>query len=141
MTMIHKELSGENFTNIQDVKNIPHHLTFKDIINKRHDTVTHQCIAFDVPIVIEVDNKPFTLVFNFKKDQEFEKVWEVTTLLGDGGKLGDVPLRIKYEIPKADFPLIKIAAMGLLYVRMTQAERMAFYETLNYELLEVTEGI
>jgi len=36
---------------------------------------------------------------------------------------------------------VKIAAMGLLYVRLTQMERMSYYETLNYELLERTDGL
>ena len=134
--MVHKELSG-TFSGPKDTSK---QLTEKDIINRRNN-IARQCIGFDVPIYIELENKQFTQMFHFNRDEENITIWQVTTLLGDGGKLGDVPIRIMYEIPKVDFPLVKIAAMGLLYVRLTQMERMSYYETLNYELLERTDGL
>lgn len=134
--VVHNELSG-SYTGPKDKSK---QLSERDIINRMND-VTHRCIGFEVPINIVIDNKPFTQTFYFKRNEENQKIWQVTTLLGDGGKLGDVPLRIMYEIPNVDFPLVKIAAMGLLYTRLSQMERMAYYETLNYELLEVTEGL
>ena len=113
----------------------------KDLINKRHEPNNLMCIGFDVEIVLEIQNKPFTQTFHYDRDLENPKIWQITSQLGDGGTLGDVPIRIQYETPIKDFELVKVAAMGLLYVKLTLQERTNFYEMLNYELVEVTEGI
>ena len=133
---VHKELNGGyTFPDKENSKQ----LTSKEIINKRN--FNSQLIGFDVPIDIELNNSIITQVYHFEKDRELDKVWQVYTLLGNGTHLGDVPLRVAYEIPTKDFPVLKIAAMGLLYFKLALQERMAYYETLNYELLEKTDGL
>ena len=116
-------------------------LTIKDLINKRHEPNSLMCIGFDVEVVLEIQNKPFIQVFHYDRNLENPNIWQITSQLGDGGTLGDVPIRIQYETPIKDFELVKVAAMGLLYVKLTLQERTNFYEMLNYELVEATEGI
>lgn len=134
--MVHKELSGYS-GEINSTKQLKE----KDIINKTNDVVTKQCIHFEVALDFEYNNEMITQYFYFNRDKMYEKVWEVTTIIGDGGDLGSEPLRIKYEIPQLNFPLLKIAAMGLLYIQLTIRERNAYREAINYELLEKTNGI
>lgn len=135
MSIIHRELSG-SFSGPQDTSK---QLKDKDIKNKTN--YNGVCSGFDVDIELEYNNKIIVQEFHYRRVLDVPKTWSVTTLLGDGGQLGDVPIRIVYETPTENFPLVKVAAMGLLYVRLTQMERMSYYEALNYELIERTDGL
>lgn len=133
--IVHKELSG-SFSGPQDKSK---QLTDKDIKNKTN--YNNLCSGFDVSIDFEYNNKIYTQEFHYRRVLDAPKTWQVTTLLGDGGQLGDVPIRIVYEVPLENFPLLKVAAMGMLYVQLSQRERMSYYETLNYELGERVQGL
>lgn len=132
--IIHKELSGYN-----NESNPTNQLKETDIINKTNDAVTKQCIHFEVVLNIEYNDKMIKQYFYF--DRGLGEVWQVTTLIGDGGELGNEPIRVQYEVPKINFPLLKTAAMGLLYIQLTIRERNAYREAINYEILEKTNGL
>lgn len=134
--IVHNELSG-SFTGPQDKTK---QITDKDIINRQNDE-NCICIGFDVMVDFEYNNEKYIQRFHFMRNPENLSQWQIITLLGNGSTLGDVPIRIAYETPIANFPLVKIAAMGLMYLRLTQMERMSYYEALNYELLERTNGV
>lgn len=135
---VHRELNGFGESTVTKEKQI----TMQDLKNKEHQDIdgTVICTYFDYAVYIDVGkNELIEQRFHFKRVDE--KVWQVTCLIGNGEQLGDMPMRIVYEVPKRDFDLVKIAAMGLLYIKLTLQERVGFYESLNYELLEVTNGI
>lgn len=133
--MIHNELNGI----FNGPKDVSKQLTEKDIINKTN--YKNKCSGFDVKLELEYNNKIIIQELHFRRVQEFDKTWKVTTLIGDDGALGCVPINIMYETPIDNFPLVKTAAMGMMYLKLTLSERMAYYESLNYELLEKVNGL
>lgn len=132
---VHKELKN-SFVGAPDKTK---QLTEKDLLNRTN--YNHVCSGFDVKLEIEVNNKILPQEFHFRRVLDIPKTWRVTTLLGDNGPLGCIPLQVMYEVPSDLFPLVKVAAMGMIYLKLTLSERMAYYETLNYEITDKVNGL
>ena len=135
--IVHKELSGSTVPQTYEKQ-----IEMQDLKYKRHKLVGERtiCVGFDYTAYIDTGNNeilPQRFIFNNMGN----KVWEVYGLLGDGQGLGNLPIRIHYEVPKENMDLVKICAMGLLYIRLQLQEYAGFYERINYELLEVTNGL
>lgn len=133
------QITGETAQQVQQVSEKS--LKLKDIICRRN-APTGECIGFQVQTVVNVDGTDeHAIVQNFYYERLGEKDWQVSCMIGDGSDELDVmPIIIKYSIPVKDFDLVKVAQMGLIYIKGVMDIRREYFEVVNYNILELISG-
>lgn len=124
----------------QDSRNQLFAKPIKLIDLKGKENINNVCSSFYYDLFYEKNNNVCSQRFYFQRIDFEQPIWEMWTVLGQGDMvLGDDIVRIQYKVPTMSMELVKVCTVGLLNYTDLMAERMNYYQTLNYSIFDVVK--
>lgn len=114
-------------------------IKLEDLKNKEHDG--RICVAFEYSVE-EDDPAVKSPMVSFKWTRTGEKSWELLSVWRklEAGKSADVSrqvVQVDYDVPREDWPLDKVASMGLMLFNAILIEDVQQKTNCNMILSEV----